>query len=162
MPRRRGDRTDRLLIVAAGRLRVAEAEQRIRIIGRCGTKRLSHQCVERRARKSARFRLLENAQRVRRLSGFEQGACIGQPIECFARFGIQRSFEMRDALGNAAALNDHHAQIVLCQRQTRLVPHDKAIKPFGFGRPPRLVLGDRLLEQVVRVRAHRSPFGNPS
>ena len=67
---------------------------------------------------------------------------------------------MRDAFGNGAALNDDHAQIVLRQRLPRFVLDDEAIKPLGFGGPSRLVLGNRLLEQVVRIHGifHEPPL----
>ena len=94
---------DGFLEVTAGDLRIAETEQRARIAGRRGTQRVCHQRIERNAVKSVRSGLFERAQRFRRLSGFEQRARVGQPIERFAWARIARGFEMRHAFGNGAA-----------------------------------------------------------
>lgn len=87
--------------------------------------------------------------RVFLLARLKQGINVIQPVLSACRVGIQRRHEIRQTCGRLLCLNRDHAQIVVCFRVTGLMLQDGLVKRSSFLKPPRLVVRNSLLQQLI-------------
>ncbi|HUX29269.1 MAG TPA: hypothetical protein VMV78_01435 [Thiobacillus sp.] len=79
----------------------------------------------------------------------KQGVNVIQPVLSACRIGIQRRHKIRQTCSGLLCLNRDHSKIVVCLRVAGLIFQDGLIKLSSFLKPPRLMVRNGLLQQLI-------------